>query len=679
MDASSLEALIFDPSKCSKLSMERKRELVYEVSKLDDSATDILHTWSRQDILQILCAELGKERKYTGLTKTKIIEHLLKIVYEKSQERGTPNVSEAQPTSENSERTPKRQRKSDHPNRLPIATNAAASSAPDVDSGITVYCKNSACQANLNREDAFCKRCSCCICRQYDDNKDPSLWLICSSDPPFLGMPCGMSCHLECIFRHENSGISRDGKDKGLDGSFRCISCGKVNDLLGSWRKQLVVARDTRRVDILCYRLSLCQKILAGTKDYQNLCEYVDEAVLKLEKDVGPLTGLPVKMARGIVNRLSSGPEIQRLCASAIESLDLMLSKRLPNAPSDCNTSALNLVQIEEVRASSIRVALDDSKMGNVVCCTLWYRKADDKDYPAEPTCRLSTPDTKFLLSNLAPATEYFLKVIILDKDRETGPHEFQFRTESSENETQNMNSKSSEGERSQSPATNCSSLSNPSSVEDENNNADKTEEKETNGDVISLLDEEHSMGKANKETSKDPMVEETSTDNGSNTPREGLECVPHVDSLQITPSKKEDEKDGNGRKSKRKNKGKGVEVLTKKDEEPQAGSSSKKRSGERREEECKGIGDKDFEYYVKVIRWLECDGHIETSFRQKLLTWYSMRATPQEVRIVKVFIDTFIEDPDSLAEQLVDTFSDVISNKRCSTVPSGFCLKLWH
>lgn len=94
-----------------------------------------------------------------------------------------------------------------------------------------------------------------------------------------------------------------------------------------------MVARDTRRVDILGYRLSLCQKILAGTKLYQNLCDYVDEAVSKLEEDVGPLTGLPVKKARGIVNRLSSGPEIQRLCSSAIESLDSILSERASVTP----------------------------------------------------------------------------------------------------------------------------------------------------------------------------------------------------------------------------------------------------------------------------------------------------------------------------------------------------------
>lgn len=94
------------------------------------------------------------------------------------------------------------------------------------------------------------------------------------------------------------------------------------------------MARDTRRVDILCYRLSLSQKILAGTKHYQHQYGTIDAAVKKLEEDVGPLTGLPVKKARGIVNRLSSGPEIQRLCASALESLDSMLSNRVSDVPS---------------------------------------------------------------------------------------------------------------------------------------------------------------------------------------------------------------------------------------------------------------------------------------------------------------------------------------------------------
>lgn len=124
-------ALVFDPSKCSKLSMEQKRELVYEMSKWPEGASEMLQAWSRQDILQILCAELGKDRKHTGLTKSKLIENLLKVVYEKkSQEPGSANASSV----ENGERNSKRQRKSDHPNHLQVS----AAVSPGVDSGNTV-------------------------------------------------------------------------------------------------------------------------------------------------------------------------------------------------------------------------------------------------------------------------------------------------------------------------------------------------------------------------------------------------------------------------------------------------------------------------------------------------------------------------------------------------------------
>lgn len=91
-------------------------------------------------------------------------------------------------------------------------------------------------------------------------------------------------------------------------------------------RKQLVHAKDTRRVDILCYRVSLSQKLLHRTEKYKVLYQIVDESVRKLEAEVGPIAGVPVKMGRGIVNRLSSGPEVQKLCASAIELLDSMIS-----------------------------------------------------------------------------------------------------------------------------------------------------------------------------------------------------------------------------------------------------------------------------------------------------------------------------------------------------------------
>lgn len=88
------------------------------------------------------------------------------------------------------------------------------------------------------------------------------------------------------------------------------------------------------------------------------------------------------------------------------------------------------------------------------------------------------------------------------------------------------------------------------------------------------------------------------------------------------------------------------------------------------------GCLDENFEYCVKIIRWLECEGHIKQEFRLKLLTWFSLRSTEQERRVVNTFIHTLIDEPSSLAGQLEDAFSDMISNKRPR---NGFCSKLWH
>ncbi|KAH7861117.1 hypothetical protein Vadar_021846 [Vaccinium darrowii] len=661
MDSPPFEGVVLDPSKCSMLSMEEKRELVYELSKWSHGAPEMLQSWSRQEILQILCVEMGKERKYTGLTKLKIIEHLLKIVAEKKlQGNETAKRPDPQCSPSVEQRASKRQRKTDQPSQLPVAVNSVVVHNSETDMANTVYCKNTACKAKLSQKDVFCKRCSCCICYQYDDNKDPSLWLTCSSEPPYQGDACGMSCHLECALKHTKSGIAKDG----MDGSFSCVFCGKLNDLLGCWRKQLIIAKETRRVDILCYRVSLSQKLLVGTKYYQTLYEIVDGAVKKLEEDVGPLTGLPVKNARGIVNRLSSGPEVQRLCALTVEYLDSMLLKTLRHVSSnyqsqESNLIASNIIQFGDVGTSSVTLILGSKApaLGNSGGYTLWHRKVEDRDYPAEPTCTqddVATPD----------------KI-------EVGGSESQ--------------------------ATNSSSLSNPSSVEDENttlvlcsNETQKREDpsftyfKDKNtekiatadlsndinlGDPVSLLDEEGARGRINSvpgsielnlENKDSQEDQETSTDSGSHTHiQTGMECVvPLVGSseadLPITPCKLENNKDvaRNGRLK-----------PSNKDCDNVSG----------REEEHSGNGNRDFEYYVKVIRWLECEGHIETAFRQKFLTWYSLRATPQEMRVVKVFVDTLIDDPACLAGQLVDSFSETISSKRSAHGPSGFCLKLWH
>jgi len=55
-----------DPVKCRLMSVDEKRELVRELSKSPETAPDKLQTWSRREIVEILCSDLGRERKYTG-------------------------------------------------------------------------------------------------------------------------------------------------------------------------------------------------------------------------------------------------------------------------------------------------------------------------------------------------------------------------------------------------------------------------------------------------------------------------------------------------------------------------------------------------------------------------------------------------------------------------------------
>lgn len=389
------------------------------------------------------------------------------------------------------------------------------------------------------------------------------------------------------------------------------------------------------------------------------------------------------------------------------------------------------MVRFEGVTATSVTVILssEDHSGENIAGYTLWHHKADDADYPVDPSCTMLLPNRRFSIMGLLPATEYSFKVVSNDS-KESGMCEVRVSTKHGEDEVPNC----SATERSHSPITNCSSLSNPSSVEDETNNSnpysDQTDhradnyhsyQKENNqlasGNLSngaincsnlggvglptganSLSGKQHAVGMIssipssdvlkleNNHSPEEQVTEDMSTDDGLNSPvLTGRESVPLVGCSEggvlKTPCKLAVLKDAPVRNGRSKFSGKDVEDGSGKREGPRDGSTSKKRSGERKDDGCAGddFGDRDFEYYVKVIRWLECEGHIEKNFRQKFLTWYSLRATPQEVRIVKIYVDTFLEDPASLAEQLVDTFSECISSQRTSTVPAGFCMKLWH
>lgn len=95
----------------------------------------------------------------------------------------------------------------------------------------------------------------------------------------------------------------------------------------------MLVAKETRRVDELCLRISLGHKILLGTELFKEVQKTVETALQILTNEVGPLNLLCTKMARGIVNRLTCGAKVQKLCASAVEALDSMFV--IDTCPSD--------------------------------------------------------------------------------------------------------------------------------------------------------------------------------------------------------------------------------------------------------------------------------------------------------------------------------------------------------
>ncbi|KAK9097868.1 hypothetical protein Syun_024913 [Stephania yunnanensis] len=708
---------VLDPSKCSLLSLDEKRDLVHEISKRSSGAPEMLHSWSRRDLLLILCAEMGKERKYTGLPKSKIIEQLLRVVSEnKSIKRNSETDPELQPSPASNQNSAKRQRKTDNPLRIPTATTYSVTNV-NGDLVNIKYCQNSACRAVLQSDDAFCKRCSCCICYHYDDNKDPSLWLVCSSESPYEGDSCGMSCHIECALKNEKAGITEAGQQKGLDGSFCCVSCGKLNDLLGCLRKQLIVAKDTRRVDVLCYRISLCRKLLCRTETYRKVYEIVDTAAKTLEAEVGPLAGLPARMARGIVNRLSSGPGVQKLCASAVDSIDSTISRSLLNLNNpqteDCSFSSPSVIKFENASPTSVMVVLayENSFTDSHVEYHLWHREANIAEYPTKPTFTFRAPDARCLLSGLKAATEYLVKVVSLYGSKELEKWELKFST--SRNVVESPVS-----EVGHSPATNSSSVSNPSDGEETTHNAISVGQEGTQGYSVSALEEEERVSGGEfpsnsirqLESPKDfvvvsaakqapdmkpenspTLIEKLNSDNGQSNSSTRLETqmVPFARcvnaALPITPDKPEAAApDGPGKNRRMESSDEEQENGSGKHEkEVQAGSSSKRRLVAPWREDCTKDRslDGDYEYCVKTIRRLECDGYIEQNFRVKFLTWYSLRATPQERRIVKVFVDTFVEDPVSLAGQLIDTFTEIMSaqKKSPSGLPIGFCSKLWH
>lgn len=672
----------------------------------------------------------GKERKQTSLTKHKLTEQIFRAVSEK---RSVEHIIDLD--TENEAQTPtssKRQRKSYQPSRLPspVVTpplnmvNRPLNPPNIVNRPLNIepernvrYCINLSCKATVSQEDAFCKRCSCCICHKYDENKDPSLWLVCSSVVPSEGDSCGLTCHVECALSHERAGILKNGHSKSLDGSYYCIHCGKVNDLLRCWRKQLSIAKDARRVDILCYRLSLSHKLLSSSEKYHGLHDIVNAAMKKLESEVGPLDG-SASMMRGIVNRLSVGAEVQRLCAHAVESLDRMLSSGIQADAQihQADSTTTSFIKLEDISTTSATVVLGSedytSLPPDIVGFTLWHRNADMVDYPTEPTQNFHKATLKILISDLTPGATYMIKVVAFDKLRELAIWEVELKTKSTSEDVRSTRGyETSTKLLCGSHKTNSSCLSNTSSEGEESNNTgalrdlDRPEttvsekscqhtckestiglQKVTPGTSGSALDEERnstvqteSHRDSTNSMDHNQVSDVPKSDNESNTPVATESVIVPISESEKpgTACRLETGKGSSGRKDKP---GSSLlENVLPLPEEP--GSSSKKKSTAKHGEQSVKDGSLEgtYESCIKAVRQLECKGHIETSFRMKFLTWFSLRATLQEKRVVSAFVETLADEPASLAEQLVDTFSEAISSKRPPPVPTGFCMSLWH
>ncbi|KAE9586036.1 putative immunoglobulin-like, oberon, PHD finger domain-containing protein [Lupinus albus] len=593
---------------------------------------------------------------------------------------------------------------------------------PDMPSGFgrsnSWICKNSACRAVLSKDDTFCKRCSCCICHHFDDNKDPSLWLVCTSESA-QGNSCGLSCHIECALQHEKVGVVDHGQLMQLDGGYCCASCGKVTGIIGCWKKQLSIAKDARRVDVLCYRIYLSYRLLDGTSRFKELHEMVKEANAKLETEVGQVNGVSAEMARGIVSRLPIASDVQKLCSLAIEKADEWMAT-VPDVNTESREGSLPAAckfVFEEVTNFSVKIILIQTPNASsdlIKGYKLWYYKSRDESHTEDPVCVFPKIQRRILISDLQPCTEYTFRIISFTEIGDLGHSEAKCFTKSIEILDKNSSSMVAMNHKKENLQTGGNSYG--SKMEDSRfkvcdlGNFLRFAWTQEQGCLEGFCcdGKKNCCGQSETIKPSDPKEQLPSFSRGLDL---NVVSMPDLNE-DLTPPFESSRDEGNGCTlqqvveaddaashdlEKARSHGSGdsqnwahgptgevpavdsridacrKRVASTNEETPDCDSTLINGSPLRVPDGSLSL-DENFEYCVKVIRWLECQGHIKQEFRLKLLTWFSLRSTEQERRVVNTFIQTLIDDPSSLAGQLVDSFSDIISNKRPR---NGFCNKV--
>ncbi|XP_022729818.1 VIN3-like protein 1 isoform X1 [Durio zibethinus] len=688
-----------------------------DASRSPELLQEFLKSGPKKELLRTC---FDKDKKNSACSKGKMTE-ALKLgnkTLKKSELRKASSTANSQPSSR------KQNRKGENPMRVLPASEQASEHA----FSNSWICKNSACRAVLSIDDTFCKRCSCCICHLFDDNKDPSLWLVCASEYG-EGDYCGLSSHIECALQHEKVGVVDLGQLMQLDGSYCCASCGKVSGILGCWKKQLMIAKDARRLDVLCYRIYLSYRLLDETSRFKELHEFVKDAKAKLETEVGPVNGVSAKMARGIVSRLSVAGDIQKLCSCAIEKADEWLAI-VSNTNPKCQDSRPTACRFlfEEVTSSSVLVILIEvstTSSEDIKGYKLWYFKSRDETHTKEPICVFPRTQRRILISNLQPCTEYTFRVVSYTDAGDLGHSEAKFFTKSVEIIQKNSNSAVVMNRKQENTLIGGSSLgskkltavgSSGFKIRDLGKILRLAWAQEQgcfegfcSADIEKCCGASKIIKPETRKVDHMPSVSRGLDLNVVSVPDLNEELTPPFESsrdedngctLELAVEADDDaasremEKNGLARShgsgdSQTWTNGPTGEV-------PAVDSHTelcRKRAANSTEEthDCdstlingspfrisndSGSLDKNFETCVKIIRLLECEGHINQEFRLKLLTWFSLRSTEQERRVVNTFIQTLMDDPSSLAGQLIDSFSDIISSKRPR---NGFCSKLWH
>ncbi|KAK8644903.1 hypothetical protein V6N13_118764 [Hibiscus sabdariffa] len=688
-----------------------------DASRSPELLQEFLKSGPRKELLRTC---FHKDKKSSASSKSNMSE-TLKLgnkSIKKSDSRKALSTSNSQSSAR------KQNRKGENPMRvLPLTEQPS-----DHGFSNSWICKNSACRAVLSIDDTFCKRCSCCICHLFDDNKDPSLWLVCTSESG-EGDYCGLSCHIECALQREKVGVVDLGQLMQLDGSYCCASCGKVSGILGCWKKQLMIAREARRLDVLCYRIYLSYRLLDETSRFKELHDFVKDAKAKLETEVGPVNGVSAKMARGIVSRLSVAGDIQKLCSLAIEKADEWLVT-MSNTNPKCQDSrpAACKFLFEEVATSSvviILIELSTASSDDIKGYKLWYFKSRDEIHTKEPISVFPRAQRRILISNLQPCTEYTFRIVSYTETGDLGHSEAKCFTGSVEIIHKNTNSAVVMNQKNENNLTEGSSLGSKE-LPAVGSSGFKVRDL---GKILRLALAQQqgffegfcsaglekccgaikNIKPETREEGHMPPISRGLDLNVVSVPDLNEELTPPFESsrdeyngctLELAVEADDDDASleiektglarshGSGDSQTWTNGPKGevpavdshTELCRKRaatsNEETHDCDSTLINSSPFRITNDSGSLDENFEYCVKVIRSLECEGHINQDFRLKLLTWFSLRSTEQERRVVNTFIQTLIDDPSSLAGQLVDSFSDIISSKRPR---NGFCSKLWH